>query len=78
MATTLGRPLQRPSPIDGWIKSSHSYANGNCVEVTSLPGGRIAVRDSTARGGTVLRFTAAGWRSFLADIQTGAPARAAP
>jgi hypothetical protein len=77
VATTLGRPLQRPSPPDGWIKSSHSYANGNCVEVKSLPGGQIAVRDSAERSGPVLRFAVAGWRSFLTDVRAGAAARPA-
>ena len=28
-----------------WVKSSLSFANGNCVEVASLPGGEIGVRD---------------------------------
>ena len=75
MATTLVRQHQRPSRPEVWIKSSHSYANGNCVEVASLPGGRIAVRDSTERGGAMLRFTAAGWRSFLHQIRTADPPR---
>jgi hypothetical protein len=70
VATTLGRPPQRPGPPDGWSRSSHSYANGNCVEVRSLPGGRIAVRDSTQPGGAVLRFSADGWGSFLDVIRS--------
>jgi hypothetical protein len=30
----------------GWVKSSLSFSNGNCVEVTALPGGGVAVRNS--------------------------------
>ena len=29
-----------------WVKSSLSFSNGNCVEVASLPGGEIGVRNS--------------------------------
>jgi hypothetical protein len=29
-----------------WLKSSFSFANGDCVEVAALPDGRIGVRDS--------------------------------
>lgn len=29
-----------------WIKSSHSNATGNCVEMAALPGDRIAIRNS--------------------------------
>jgi Domain of unknown function (DUF397) len=83
VATTLGGPHQGPGPGFVWIKSSHSYANGDCVEVTGLPGGGIAVRDSRDRAGAVLRFTPDTWQEFLGGITEGpsrnreAPAREA-
>ena len=47
-----------------WVKSSYSFANGNCVEVAALPGA-VAVRDSKDPGGPVLTFPdqlgAHGW-----------------
>jgi hypothetical protein len=49
-----------------WRKSSHSGAQGNCVEVTDLPGGGgCAVRDTKNAGGAVLRFTSSQWREFI-------------
>lgn len=30
-----------------WIKSEKSSANGQCVELASLPGGKVAMRNST-------------------------------
>lgn len=48
-----------------WRKSSHSGAQGNCVEVTDLPGGGCAVRDTTNIGGTVLRFSPSQWHEFI-------------
>jgi hypothetical protein len=47
-----------------WVKSSLSFANGNCVEVASLPGGDIGVRDSRDPAGAVLGFTPAEWHAF--------------
>ncbi len=29
-----------------WVKSSFSFSNSNCVQVASLPGGAVGVRDS--------------------------------
>jgi hypothetical protein len=54
-----------------WIKSSHSFANGNCVQAARLPGGRIAVRDSKNPHGPVLRFTPEKWHAFLAGLRHG-------
>jgi hypothetical protein len=54
-----------------WIKSSHSYSNGNCVQAARLPGGQIGVRDSKNPRGPVLVFTPAEWAAFLARARRG-------
>ena len=54
-----------------WIKSSLSFANGNCVEVASLPDAEVGVRDSKNTAGPVLRFTPAEWRAFIGGVQNG-------
>lgn len=58
-------------PGSYWIKSSLSYANGNCVEVASLPGGEIGVRNSRNSAGPVLRFTSDEWHAFLGGVRNG-------
>jgi hypothetical protein len=64
-------PYERPSSGFYWIKSSLSYANGNCVEVASLPDGEIGVRNSRDSAGPVLRFTPNEWRAFLGGVRNG-------
>lgn len=54
-----------------WVKSSLSFANGNCVEVADLSGGEIGVRNSREPGGAVLRFTPAEWRAFIGGVRNG-------
>jgi len=54
-----------------WVKSSLSFANGDCVEVANLPDGRIGVRDSKDATGPVLRFTAAEWKAFIGGARNG-------
>jgi hypothetical protein len=54
-----------------WIKSSFSFANGNCVEVASLPEGGVGVRDSKDREGAILRFAPDEWRAFLGGVHNG-------
>ena len=71
MGTTFRGPLERPSSGSYWVKSSLSYANGNCVEVASLPGGAIGVRNSRNSAGPVLRFTPEDWRAFLGGVRNG-------
>jgi hypothetical protein len=70
-STTLRSPLERLSSGSSWIKSSLSYANGNCVEVASLPGAEIGVRNSRDSGGPVLRFTSDEWDGFLCGVRNG-------
>lgn len=53
-----------------WRKSSHSYANGNCVE-TAAAEGTVLVRDSNSPYGTVLAFTPEQWRWFLTAVKAG-------
>ena len=54
-----------------WVKSSLSFSNGNCVEVTELPEGAVGVRNSRDLGGPVLRFTRAEWDAFLGGARRG-------
>ena len=69
--TTLSRRRERPGSGSYWIKSSLSYANGNCVEVASLPGGKVGVRNSRDPGGPVLTFTSDEWHAFLGGVRNG-------
>lgn len=51
-----------------WRKSSYSgNGGGNCVEVAA--DGRILVRDSQDRAGTVLRFPSVAWREFADQVK---------
>jgi len=54
-----------------WFKSSLSFSNSNCVEVASLPGGEVGVRDSKDSHSPVLRFTPDEWHAFLGRAQNG-------
>jgi hypothetical protein len=70
-STTLRSPHERPSSGFYWVKSSLSYATGNCVEVATLPGGEIGVRNSKDFAGPVLRFTPDEWHAFLGGVRNG-------
>lgn len=54
-----------------WVKSSLSFANGNCVEVTQFAGGEVGVRNSRHPEGAVLRFTADEWQAFIGGAHKG-------
>jgi hypothetical protein len=63
-----------PNSLDSglkWVKSSLSFANGNCVEVASLPDGQIGVRNSRDAEGAVLRFTSDEWQAFIGGARNG-------
>jgi hypothetical protein len=55
--------------MTGWHKSSHSFANGNCVEV-GQDGADVGVRDSQDPGGPVLVFGPVAWVAFLAGLRS--------
>lgn len=54
-----------------WVKSSLSFANGNCVQVSDLPGGDVGVRNSNNPDGPVLRFTPDEWHAFVGGVRNG-------
>ncbi|MEU9779199.1 MULTISPECIES: DUF397 domain-containing protein [unclassified Streptomyces] len=54
-----------------WIKSSHSNATGNCVELATLPDGRIAVRNSRDPEGPALVYTREEVAAFVAGARDG-------
>ena len=68
---TSGTEAEGRGSASCWVKSSLSFSNGNCVEVASLPGGEIGVRNSRDCEGPVLRFTSDEWHAFLGGIRNG-------
>ncbi|MBF6240609.1 Domain of uncharacterised function (DUF397) [Nocardia otitidiscaviarum] len=54
-----------------WFKSSHSSAQGECVEVALLAGGAVGVRDSKNATGSALVFMPSAWDAFVTGVQTG-------
>lgn len=59
--------------LDGlkWRKSSHSSDGGQCVETATLPDHWVAVRDSKHPHETILMYTPAEWRAFIAGAKAG-------
>ncbi|MDE1675461.1 DUF397 domain-containing protein [Nocardia gipuzkoensis] len=53
-----------------WHTASMCSPDG-CVEIAQVPGGRVAVRDSTDRGGPMLVFGPKQWDNFLAGARSG-------
>ncbi|WP_351236031.1 DUF397 domain-containing protein [Streptomyces sp. NPDC002133] len=54
-----------------WIKSSHSNATGNCVELAALPDGQVAVRNSRDPQGPALVYTRDEVVAFVAGARGG-------
>ncbi|MFY4718879.1 DUF397 domain-containing protein [Streptomyces sp. LaBMicrA B280] len=53
-----------------WRKSSHSSAQGQCVEVAAVPGA-VAARDSKDPGGPALLFAPQEWAPFVQGLVAG-------
>lgn len=60
-----------PQSSGDWVKSSLSFANGNCVEVTGLGGGSVGVRDSNNPQAPPLVFTRDEWAAFIGGAKNG-------
>jgi uncharacterized protein DUF397 len=56
---------------DGWVKSSLSYANGNCVEVRPLAGGQVELRNSRFPALKLPAFGRAEWEAFIGGVRAG-------
>ena len=54
-----------------WRKSSHSTAQGNCVEVCTSDPGTVAVRDSKNLPGPELAVSDQAWSDFTDAIKRG-------
>jgi hypothetical protein len=62
----------RASSLDArWVKSRHSNAEGNCVEVASLGDGDVALRNSRDPDGPALVYTPAEVAAFVAGAKDG-------
>ncbi|QGK69322.1 DUF397 domain-containing protein [Allosaccharopolyspora coralli] len=58
-------------PEASWRKSARSGALGNCVEVSALDGGDVAVRNSRFPDGPALLYTRAEMAAFVAGAKDG-------
>ncbi len=54
--------------VVAWRKSTHSNAQGECVEVATR-GHVVGVRDSKDRNGPVLAFGSRAWHTFATSIR---------
>ncbi len=54
-----------------WKKSSRSNSQGACVEVSGLPGGAVAVRNSRFSAGPALIYTRAEIDAFIQGAKDG-------
>jgi hypothetical protein len=56
---------------NAWQKSARSNPSGNCVEMTELPSGEIAMRNSRHPDGPALVYTRAEIEAFIGGAKDG-------
>ena len=62
-ATSLG--------TEGWVKPWSGPNGGDCLEAKKLPGGRVALRQSTDPEGPALILDPSEIKAFVAGAKTG-------
>lgn len=68
---SMGNGVRASSLGVRWIKSRHSNATGNCVELAALADGSVALRNSREPDGPALVYTKAELAAFLAGAKDG-------
>jgi hypothetical protein len=64
--------VSAPDPSSAqWRTSSFSGNNGTCVEVISLPGSRIAMRNSNHPHAGVVLFTRTEMNAWINGVKAG-------
>ena len=48
-----------------WVKARASSSYGQCVQIASVPDGRVAMRDSKDPDGPILLYARAEFKAFL-------------
>ncbi|WNI31366.1 DUF397 domain-containing protein [Streptomyces sp. ITFR-6] len=56
-----------------WVKSSYSNAQSSCVEIATVGGGAVPVRDSKNIAGPVIVLSEHAWHAFLTGIDEKGP-----
>jgi hypothetical protein len=65
-----GMPATDLGP-DGWTKPWSSPNGGSCLEAKALPGGQVALRQSTDPAGPALILEAGEIRAFVEGAKSG-------
>jgi hypothetical protein len=54
-----------------WTRFGEEAQGEGCVELAYLSGGNVAMRNSAAPDGPVLRFTPGEWEAFVLGVRDG-------